>query len=44
LAKIVIGAGRAGKDVAAALGSVAFVGEAWRSSQGGLIYAMIRAA
>ena len=39
----VIGVGRSGKDVLAALGSVALVGEAWRSSQGGLIDAMIRA-
>ena len=40
---IVIGVGRVGKDVVAALGSVAFVGDAWRSSQGGVIDAMIRA-
>ena len=40
---IVIAVGRVGKDVVAALGSVAFVGEAWRSSQGGTIDAMIRA-
>ena len=40
---IVIGVGRVGKDVVAALGSIALVGEAWRSSQGGLIDARIRA-
>lgn len=40
---IVIGVGRVGKDVVAALGSIALVGEAWRSSQGGLIEARIRA-
>lgn len=40
---IVIGVGRVGKDVVAALGSVSHVGEAWRSSQGGLIDARIRA-
>jgi S1-C subfamily serine protease len=38
---IVIGVGRVGNDVAAALGSIALVGEAWRSSQGGLIDARI---
>ncbi len=40
---IIIGVGRVGKDVVAALGSVAFVGDAWQSSQGGVIDAMIRA-
>jgi len=40
---IVIGVGRIGKDIVAAIGSIAFVGEAWRSSQGGLIEARIRA-
>jgi S1-C subfamily serine protease len=39
---IVIGVGRVGKVVVAALGSIALVGEAWRSSQGGLIDARIR--
>ena len=41
--QIVIGVGRVGREVVAALGSVAYVGEAWRSSQGGSIDAMIRA-
>ena len=40
---IVIGVGRVGKDVVTAIGSIALVGEAWRSSQGGLIDARIRA-
>jgi S1-C subfamily serine protease len=40
---IVVGVGRVGKDVIAALGSIAYVGEAWHSSHGGLIDAMIRA-
>jgi S1-C subfamily serine protease len=40
---IVIGVGRVGKDVVAAIGSIALVGEAWHSSQGGLIDARIRA-
>ena len=40
---IVVGVGRVGKDVVAALGSIALVGDAWRSSQGGQIDAMIRA-
>ena len=39
---IVVGVGRVGKDVVAALGSVALVGGAWRSSQGGSIDALIR--
>jgi len=40
---IVVGVGRVGKDVVAALGSLAHVGDAWHSSHGGLIELMIRA-
>jgi S1-C subfamily serine protease len=40
---IVIGVGRVGKDVVAAIGTIALVGEAWQSSQGGLIDARLRA-
>lgn len=40
---IVLGIGRVGKDVVASLGSIAVVGDSWRSSQGGLIEARIRA-
>jgi len=39
---IVIGVGRVGNDIVAALGTIAGVGEGWRSRQGGLIDARIR--
>ena len=40
---LVIAVGRNGKDSIAALGVIAYAGDAWRSSQGGLIDQMIRA-